>query len=151
ADPSKSLSLVLTVLPPGAIRINAGSEESYTDSRGRTWWPDVGYLSGGFASFSDLPLSDHPDPTLYRKCHSAVTDVYYRFGVPNGSYRITVGMVNPSHQGGHYGFHLESQGQMIHRYVDPFAKAGGASRPVELDLPATVKDGTLTLVLRMGG
>jgi hypothetical protein len=151
ADPAKSATLAMTVLPSGEIRINAGSAETVTDSKGRSWWPDVGYLTGGFHHDpSGFAVPEHPDPALYQKAHTAVTDVYYRFGVPNGAYKVTVGMVEFAAQPGHRGFHLEAQGQIVHRYIDPFTRAGGRGRPLELELPATVTDGVLTVVLRHG-
>jgi hypothetical protein len=150
ADPTVSASVTLTVLPQGPIRINSASTSDYVDSQGNTWWADAGYHGGYVYSYPDLTVTGTNDAQLYRKLRGVRGDFSYSFAVPNGNYKVTVKTAEPGEPGpGKRDYHLESQGQIIYRDVDPFAASGGIGIPLDFDMPAVVTDGTLTIALRV--
>jgi hypothetical protein len=149
ADPAKSAVISLTVIPEGVIRINVASSTDYVDLQGNTWWADMGYGGGSVYTYPNLTIVGTGDEPLYRKSRAANADIFYSFSVPNGVYKAVVKMAEVAEPGpGRRDFHLESQGQIIYRDVDPFALSGGIGLPMDFEMPAVVTDGTLTVALR---
>lgn len=68
--------------------------------------------------------------------------------VPNGNYRVTFKMADGQVSKEPMLQHLESQGKLMYRDVNIQARAGGVGRPLDLDLPASVTDGTLSFAVR---
>jgi len=152
ADPAKSASIKITILPAGIIRINAASAKDYIGSDGNAWWGDVGYSGGDIYTYPSLTVTGTADAPLYRKCRAANADIFYSFSVPNGIYRVTIKIAEVSEPGPRLrDFHLEAQGQIVYRNVDPFAAAGGKGIPIDFDMPAVVTDGSLLVALRYVG
>jgi hypothetical protein len=149
ADPAKSATLTLTVVPKGVIRVNVASTKDYVDSEGNTWWADVGYHGGTVYTFPELSVPGAIDLPLYLKARAGNSDIFYTFAVPNGAYKATVKMAEPiPSQPGFRNLHLEAQGQIIYRDVDPVAIAGKGAVPLDFDMPVLVTDGSLTVAIR---
>jgi hypothetical protein len=152
ADPTKSSTVTISVVPQGIIRINVASNRDYVDSAGNTWWADRGYLGGSEYFYPALAVTGTRDNPLYRKGRGGRSDMFYSFAMPNGKYKAVVKLVEPSELGPRKrDFHIESQGQIVYRNVDPFAVSGGMGIPIDFDMPAVVTDGILTVALRYVG
>lgn len=83
-------------LPRLPIRLNAGSDEPYTDSNGNGYYPDqewtpqtqAGYI-GGHSVSAAFTVGGTPDSTLYEKQRRGWQE--YRFSsIPNGDYLVTL-------------------------------------------------------------
>ncbi|MBV8864336.1 MAG: hypothetical protein JO210_02925, partial [Acidobacteriaceae bacterium] len=149
ADPSVATTMAVTLLPAGTIRIDNGSATPYTDSKGNVWssscctsYPTV-YGYGGF------PWPKTTDIKLYVDDTVAWNDIPYKIFMKPGNYRITAKMAEPSNTTpGVRIMHLDSQGQVVYRYVDLFS-LGGVRNPLDFDLPAVVgPDGKLEFWVR---
>ena len=72
--------------------------------------------------------------------------------VPNGNYTLTAKMAETeATSAGQALQDLEVQGQIAVTGLDVFASAGGAHKPFDVQLPATVTDGRLSFVVRYRG
>jgi len=70
-----------------AIRIDAGSANSYTDSEGNVWLPDQGFADGDIADRGDaVQIANTKDPAIYRTEHFSMTS--FSQTVPNGKYTV---------------------------------------------------------------
>ncbi|MGQ9635907.1 MAG: malectin domain-containing carbohydrate-binding protein [Bryobacteraceae bacterium] len=154
-DPSATASIAVTVLPPGPIRLDVGSNSDFVDSQGNTWWRDQGSessitFSNNCSYLPQNPWPDIPDIALYYTQRYSLGDWTYRFAVPNGNYKITAmfGECGTSAPATVRQFHVEANGQIVRRDYDVYAAAGGASKPVALDVPAMVTNGMLDFTLR---
>jgi hypothetical protein len=95
ADSSAKTVIYGWVIPSGAIRIDVGNPNSYTDSKGNLWMADtLGFESGSFSRQDDnYPTNawgSLVDAPLYETYIYTWGDdiVYGPFVVPNGSYSI---------------------------------------------------------------
>ena len=70
-----------------AIRIDAGSSASYTDSAGNVWLPDQGFADGDTVDRGDdVQIANTKDPAIYRTEHYDMTSFSQK--VPNGKYTV---------------------------------------------------------------
>jgi hypothetical protein len=77
--------------------------------------------------------------------------MHFNMTVPNGNYAITAKFANSCTYDdtvGSTAISLESQGTIYYSNVDVVSSAGGAYRPVDFTLPATVTNGQLSFVVR---
>jgi hypothetical protein len=162
-----------TVIPRGTIRtIMAGpcntSALSYTnpnspfnclttpfiDSLNQAWQPTFGNLSGQTLSCAHgiPPFPNLPDIQLYEEPTSnGFGDLRFLFSVPNGAYIITGKFANSCSYDDTVGsqfMSLETQGLIVWPHIDVVAAAGGAYRPVDFVLLATVTNGQLSFIVR---
>lgn len=71
----------------GIIRIDAGSDSSFTDSAGNVWLADQGFADGDtIQRDSDLQITNTTDAALYRTEHYSMTA--FSYNVPNGKYTV---------------------------------------------------------------
>jgi hypothetical protein len=147
ADPAVFANIRITILPAGTIRIAVGRNTPYIDSHGNTWLAGVGY-DGGWNYDNGGVWPNIADVDLYRQIHYGFGDMTFQLHVPNGQYRLIAKFVEAEYGKGRKIFHLETQGKIIYRDVDVYELAGGDRRPLDLELPATVTDETLTFVIR---
>ncbi len=96
ADPTASTTIHGWVIPSGAIRIDVGSTNAYTDTKGNVWMADeLGFETGAFSRQNDsYPLNGWgttTDATIYKTYDYTWGDdiVYGPFVVPNGSYTVS--------------------------------------------------------------
>ena len=152
--PSATSEIAITVLPAGAIRIDAGSKQTYTDSAGNKWWPDQAYVTSSNTATTEtygVTWPQIPDVKLYQTSRYGLADYTYRFFVPNGNYvvRLLISQGTAIPADTVRPFHIESQGQIvIPSFEMRTAMRGLAAVPVTLMLPATVTDGELYVSLR---
>ena len=150
ANPSVAASMVVTIFPPGTIRIVNGQTTPYTDSSGNVWAPWTGDDNGSpFSQGGSFPST--PDMTLYKTPFYAADhtnqDIRFDFSVPNGSYQITAKFLSNLIGAGHLES-LEVQGQILQPNLDVFVAAGGNNIPIDIVLPAIVTGDKLSFVVR---
>jgi endoglucanase len=112
-----------------AIRIDAGSSTSYTDSEGNVWFPDQGFADGDTVDRgNDVQIANTKDPAIYRTEHYDMTSFSQK--VPNGKYTVKLHFAETFDD-------ITAAGQRVFSFnvgghefkdFDVFAKAGGAKR-----------------------
>jgi hypothetical protein len=129
-----------------AIRIDAGSTRSYTDSAGNVWLADQGFADGDVADRGDdTQIASTKDPAIYRTEHYGMTSFSQK--VPNGKYIVKL------HFAETYG-DITGAGQRVFSFTvgghefkdfDVYAKAGGAQRADVETVDVDVTDGKLDI------
>lgn len=171
ADPNAKAEIVVTIMPPGPIRVKigdatkaAGAPNHFApdygpDSEGNMWWRDqAGEVTWG------VPYDDggdvwpnQKDIQLFYTSRYSFGDMVYKFFVPNGKYKITLLFAQPGGREGKVTYpkemrapiHLEAQGKLLVRNYDMGAGIGYARKtPVIESLPADVTDQSLYFALR---
>lgn len=134
------------VSTPQAIRIDAGSTDSYTNSEGEVWLPDQGFADGDtIERDSDMQITNTVDQALYRTEHYGMTD--FSCNVPNGKYTVKLhfcetfdGITGP----GERVFSFSVGGHEFKDF-DVWVKAGGPQRAYIETVDADVTDGKLNI------
>ena len=129
-----------------AIRIDAGSTNSYTDSAGNVWLADQGFADGDVVDRGDdTQIANTKDPAIYRTEHYGMTSFSQK--VPNGKYTVKL------HFAETYG-DITGAGQRVFSFTvgghefkdfDVYAKAGGAQRADVETVEADVTNGELVI------
>jgi hypothetical protein len=130
------------------VRVRAGATP-YVDSRGLRWSEDTAWQEGSTFP-STAPVSGTPDPSLYQIAQvSTRGTLTHRFRVPNGNYRVVLKFAETYFTtAGMTIFDVVINGKIEKPRLDIFAEAGGANRALDLQYPATVTDGVLTIALQ---
>lgn len=157
-DLTSAATIQVTVLPPGVIRLNAGDSVDYTDSNGNIWWGDnvpgrpmILDNSYPYDFTSGHAWKNTSDSGLFDWARANLSDITYKFTVPNGFYRVRLKLAENAPRANQRVMHLETQGQVIYRDFDGFKAAGGSDTAVDVEMPAVVTDGTLYVSLRARG
>jgi hypothetical protein len=129
-------------ITPTAIRINAGGG-SYTDASGQTWLSDRYYLGGSPASTSK-PVSLTADQPLYQTERWGMSAYNVPVPVP-GTYKLRLHLAETSFSSaGARVMAAKAEGKPILTGFDIWASTG-ASRPVVIETPVNISDGTLNI------
>jgi hypothetical protein len=134
-----------------AVRVRAGSEQPYKDSKGNKWLGDVESKEGGFVGGStierpDLKIENTKDPDIYRAEHYSMDSFWWT--VPNGKYTVKLHFCETFDGIGGagdrvFGFKL---GDKEFKDFDIWKLTGGAQRPRVETVDMTVTDGKLKVV-----
>ncbi|QXD15153.1 DUF4982 domain-containing protein [Rhodocaloribacter litoris] len=87
---------------PAVLAVNAGAHEAYTDGSGVVWEPDRPYAPGGWGHVGGTARRTHhritstADDPLFQTYREGVQA--YRFDVPDGRYRVTLGFMEAQHE-----------------------------------------------------
>ena len=166
-DHNAKAVLALTVMPPGAIRIDIGNASGAPgvpnrsapdygpDSHGHMWWREQGGELGWGVAFDEWygnPWPKVADIGLYYTRRYSINDMTYRFSVPNGNYKITL-MFAEGCKGQFrktsVPMRLETQGQIVIPEYDMGLRINNAcSTPNSEAIPATVTNNDLYFSLR---
>ena len=131
-----------------AIRVRAGSDQPYKDSKGNKWLGDVMTKEGGFEGGStierpDIKIENTKDPEIYRAEHYSMDSFWWK--VPNGKYTVRLhfcetfeGIGGPGDRV--FGFKVQDK---EFKDFDVWKTTGGAQRPHIETVIATVTDGKL--------
>ena len=147
AAPAPAATPVVAAPPttPGVIRIKAGSEAPYTDSKGNVWAAEKGFNGGDSIERADLTITNTADPAIYRSEHYSMDS--FSTPVANGKYLVKLhfaecydGITGP----GQRVFSFNVQGQVFKDF-DVWAKAGGPFTAYVESVPVEVTDGKLTI------
>lgn len=133
------------------IRINAGTDATYTDSSGNVWLSDRGFDGGDIVSRADdMKIENTKDPALYRTEHWGMSS--FSQPLPNGKYVVNLhfaetwlGIEGPG--GRVFSFNVEG-----HEFndFDVWAKAGGAHRAYIETVNVDIADGSLDITFKSG-
>jgi len=69
----------------GAVRINSGATQNYTDTFGNVWLADIGYVVGSAFS-QNILVTTNDDPNIYRTSRENLSA--YNLPVANGTYNV---------------------------------------------------------------
>ncbi len=163
ADKSATLRFYITLIPNGGIRIDSGSTTGSQDTRGLTWFPDLGLETGSFTSVTDTPSawgSAFNAAALSSYLYTAGSDLTYRLHVPNGTYQVGLSFgvgdcegtypAQVANQSATWGaLNLQSQNTLAYANWNFSAAIGSTCRaPQTVTLPAQVTNGILSFAVR---
>jgi hypothetical protein len=146
---------VYTIAPPVTpsssggftpIRVNAGGPAA-TDSQGRLWSGDTGYLNGNVFSTA-AAIGNTSSPALYQTERWFGSMLAYRFNVPNGTYTVNlkfaeIYLSSPAQRL----FNILLNGQQVQTAFDIVAAAGGPNIAVDRSFTVAVTNGAIDIQL----
>ncbi|MDP9866282.1 MULTISPECIES: glycosyl hydrolase family 18 protein [Streptosporangium] len=139
------------------IRANAGGS-ALTDAAGDQWVADKAYSSGDWGYQTSYgggsttgAIAGTTDDSLYQNYNTFNGWGGYRFDVPNGTYQVTLKMVEDwANAAGQRKFDVRVEGANALTGFDIFASCG-ALTACDRTFPATVADGALNIQFNMNG
>lgn len=147
AAPNSTASPAANPLPAAksAIRIKAGSAETFKDSAGNVWSSDQGFSGGDMIERPDLSIANTTEPGIYRSEHYSMDS--FSCPLPNGKYLVKLhfcetydGIDGP----GQRVFSFNVQGREFKDF-DVWAKAGGGLKAYVESVPVEIKAGNLKI------
>ncbi|HEX8912390.1 MAG TPA: malectin domain-containing carbohydrate-binding protein, partial [Humisphaera sp.] len=133
---------VLAPVGTAALRINAGGP-AYTDSQGRAWKADDGFV-GGTGTSSSVAIANTVDDALYAARRYGAFNYNIPVSAP-GTYTVKLHFADPLYTTpGKRKFAVKLEGATVLNYFD-VAAAGGGKAALVKTLTANVTDGTLNL------
>jgi hypothetical protein len=136
----------IEILPRGAVRVNVGGG-AFTDSAGRRWEADRGFVGGATVDRGAIAIAGADDPTLYRTERYGATG--YRIPVPNGDYEVCAHFAetyDPIDTAAERVFDVAVEGGAP-RTIDIVAAAGAPRTALVEAFVVAVTDGVLDLSL----
>jgi hypothetical protein len=125
---------------------------AFTDSHGTVWSSNVGDDGCPGQTYTDPSASPYTgDLIVYRGACMTANDMRVDVAVPNGTYNIRglFSEFDPAITGvGQRLQNIEVQGTTAVSNYDIYSVAGGKSKPVDVTVPATVTNGSLSFVVR---
>ncbi|ACZ89829.1 glycosyl hydrolase family 18 protein [Streptosporangium roseum] len=139
------------------LRANAGGS-ALTDAAGDQWVADKAYSSGDWGYQTSYgsgstggAIAGTTDDSLYQNYNTFNSWGGYRFDVPNGTYQVTLKMVEDwANAAGQRKFDVRVEGVNALTAFDIFASCG-ALTACDRTFPATVSDGALNVQFNMNG
>ncbi|WP_031165184.1 glycosyl hydrolase family 18 protein [Streptosporangium roseum] len=139
------------------VRANAGGS-ALTDAAGDQWVADKAYSSGDWGYQTSYgsgstggAIAGTTDDSLYQNYNTFNGWGGYRFDVPNGTYQVTLKMVEDwANAAGQRKFDVRVEGVNALTAFDIFASCG-ALTACDRTFPATVSDGALNVQFNMNG
>ncbi len=127
------------------IRVDAGSQQPYTDALGQVWSADSGFTGGSLYTVNHA-IFGTPAPVLYQTLHYSFSTMSYQATVPNGQYTVNLKFEeNQFNQAGKRLFNVLLNGQKVLTNFDEYAAAGAQYQAVDVPLPVTVTNGAINL------
>ncbi|WP_189242246.1 glycosyl hydrolase family 18 protein [Planobispora rosea] len=139
------------------IRANSGGA-ALTDGAGVQWSADKAYTSGDWGyqtsygtNTTGSPIAGTDDDALYQSYNTFNGWGGYRFDLPNGTYQVTLKMVEDWANGaGQRKFDVRAEGANVLTAFDIFAACGRLTA-CDKSFPVTVTDGALNVQFNMNG
>lgn len=146
----QSASATLTLNPAAGtfapIRINAGGGD-LVDTAGQVWAGDTGF-SGGYFSATPSAIANTPFAALYQGQRWFYTNFQYQFAVPSGAHTVRLKFAEIVASGpGQRSFNVTVNGVAALTNYDIAAQAGGVNRAVDVDVPVSVTNGLITILI----
>ena len=133
-----------------AIRINAGGVVPYTDTLGRVWAPDSGYLGGAVTTVTNPIVNITSAPRVYQSVRYDLSGkVRYRFAVANGGiYVVTLKFAEVYYtKAGLRVFDIKLNNTRVLANFDQFVAAGGMFRAIDRQFLSSVSNGLIDIEL----
>lgn len=147
ADPTRSESAILTVIPSvNPLRINAGGP-NYTDPTSLLWSADFGSVNGATGSTGSSIAGTTTVPLYQTHRTSSNGWLRYRYAVPNGTYSVTLKFAEPSFSAGGRRFEIRLNGILAETNFDIAALAPGTLRALDRTYAVNVVDGQILIDL----
>jgi hypothetical protein len=133
------------------VRMKAGIDTTFKDSKGNTWLGDKLTKDGGFEGGEtidrpeDTKIENTKDPGLYRSERYSMDSFWWK--LPNGKYIVKLHFAETYDGIGGPGdrvFSFKVQGQEFKDF-DVWKKAGGMQKAYVEKVPVEIKDGKLTI------
>jgi Mg-chelatase subunit ChlD len=147
--PSPTPAPTTTASPTPSLstwRIDVGSEQNYTDSKGNQWQADIGLANGGIiVSRAGVEIENTDDDQLYQTERYQLSG--YDLPVTNGVYTLRLHfaeLANGLDQAGKRVFKLKVE-QLEELEIDIARRAGGGRRALVIALNTPVTDGMLNI------
>lgn len=138
--------LTITPTPPVEIRIDSGATTGRTDSNGKSWSADTGFVGGTALDRGAITISGTTNQFIYQTERYSMTG--YNVAVPNGTYTVNLHFAE-TYSGitgaGQRLFSVGIEGTTVLTNFDIFADAGGANKADVKSFPVTVSDGQLNI------
>ncbi|GGK84228.1 hypothetical protein Ppa06_43480 [Planomonospora parontospora subsp. parontospora] len=139
------------------IRVNSGGA-AVTDGSGVQWSADKAYTGGDWGyqtsygtNTTGSPIAGTTDDSLYQSYNTFNGWSGYRFDVPDGTYQVTLKMVEDWANGaGQRRFDVRAEGAGVLTAFDIFAACGRLTA-CDKSFPVTVTDGALDVQFNMNG
>ena len=139
------------------VRVNANGP-AITGSGGVVWSADQAYTSGSWgydslyhAGSTSSAIAGTTDDDLYRTYDQFSNGAGYRFDVPNGSYQVTLKMVEDwATAAGQRRFDVRLEGTVVLSAFDVYASCGPLTA-CDRSFTTTVSDGQLNVQFSMNG
>jgi hypothetical protein len=142
ADPSKSGTATLTLMPFTPIRVNAGGP-AYTDPANNVWSADTGFNAGNLYSTTNAIVGTGT-PNLYQT--ERYGDFQYQFNVPNGTYTVNLKFAEIFMTSrGERVFNVAINGSTVLSNFDIVGQAGTAFTALDKSFPVSVNTGVITI------
>ncbi len=146
ADPTRSASVSVTLLPPTTgtvpISVRVGGVP-YTDSSNKLWSGDTGF-SGGATFNTTAAITNTADQPLYQDGRAGTFS--YTFAVPNGTYTAVLKFTVPTGTPvGGVVFNVAINGQAVLNKFDAVAAAGATSKAVDETFTVAVTTGQIAI------
>jgi len=144
---SNGFTINVNTNPFSTIAVRAGGG-TYTDSQGHVWAADNGFTGGSIALITN-PISNTADQPLYQG--ERYGNFTYQFGVPNGSYNVTLKFSeNYWSVSGQRIFNVSINGAQVLTNFDIIAAVGAPFTAIDKTFPVTVTTGTILLQFSQG-
>ena len=135
---------------PAVIRIKAGVEKPFKDSKGNVWLADVMTKNGGFdggdtVERPDLKIEKTDEPGIYRAERYSMDSFSWK--LPNGKYIVKLHFAETYEGIGGVGdrvFTFNVQGKEFKDF-DVWKKSGGTQTAYVESVPVEIKDGKLKI------
>jgi hypothetical protein len=144
ADQVTSGYATITLVPGGAIRVNAGGP-SYTDAQGRVWTADTGFTGGNTYSVGSA-IAGTSTPVIYQSERYGAST--YQFAVLNGNYTVNLKFAELYYtQPGSRMFNVAINGQQVLANFDVVGAAGAGLKAVDRPFAVNVTAGQIVIQL----
>ena len=126
-------------------RLNVASNSSYTDTSGKVWSPDEGFVGGSVWQGGNTAIANTTSDALYRKHRWGMSG--YKISVPKpGKYEVNLHLAElVFNSPGRRVFDVTAEGALKLDNLDVLAEAGGPDRALTETFVVDVQDGTLNL------
>jgi hypothetical protein len=144
ADQITTGTATISLVPSGAIRVNAGGP-AYTDPQGNLWSADTGFSGGATYSVTSA-INGTTTPALYQDERYGAFS--YQFPVVNGTHTVILKFAELYFtSAGQRTFNVTINGQTVLTNFDIFAAAGGGLTAVDKSFAVNVTNGQITVQL----
>ena len=144
---TSTLTNAFTYTGSGAtfVRIESGSDSSYTDTYSRIWAADTGFTASSTASTGNQ-ISGTDVEQIYRTYRYSPDGFSYNLSVPNGPQIVKLRFAETVYGGaGERLFQVKAGGQEVLGSFDVADQAGGSNRALDRQFPVTITGGQLSL------
>jgi hypothetical protein len=148
-----TVSVSNAALASDTIRVNSGATATYTDSAGRVWAPDSGFVGGQVYSQTGVEIAGTTNDALHLDERWDSQDFSYNFNVTPGTYRINLheASLYPDicNAGGRV-FDVTINGTKVLTNYDMFNEVGCLYAHIKTFTVSTTSNGKINITFNVG-